>query len=206
MTDATGTQQVPASTVAADSRSASPSKARRRLLLAAGAVLPSVYTLSSGAGTAAASNLVCLAKEGLPPPRFTTEGDYTGRTDGWVRAPVSVGEYDGTPADCVTTPQSGCSDSAPGPSRPPSNSLAPAEASYSKAQDGSVWIVQGNRVISSRHVPITNVNPGRKHYGLVYVDETGTVSTLDPQGKPYLKPVTASCWASISSGHTSRLG
>jgi hypothetical protein len=205
MTDATGTKQVPASTVAADSRSASPSNARRRLLLAAGAVLPSVYTLSSGAGTAAASNVVCLAKQGALPPRFTTEGDYTGRTDGWVRAPVSVGEYDGTPADCVTTPQSGCSDSAPGPSRPSSNSLAPAEASYSKAQDGSVWIVQGNRVISNSHVPITNVNPGRKHYGLVYVDETGTVSTLDPQGKPHLKPVTASCWASIS-GHTSKLG
>jgi hypothetical protein len=169
-------------------------------------VLPSIYTLSSGAGTAAASNVVCHATKGAAPARFTSESDFTGRSDGWVRAPVSVGEYDGTPADCVMSPQSACSDGAPGAARDAATSLMPAEASYSKAQDGSVWIVQGNRVVSSPHVPITKVNPGSKHYGLVYVDETGTVSTLDPQGKPDLKPVTASCWASMTAGHKSKLG
>jgi hypothetical protein len=204
MTDATGTNSVPDSTVAADWRT--PSKARRRLLMAAGAALPSIYTLSSGAATAAASSLVCLAKEGPPPIRFTTDGDYAHRPDGWVRAPVTTGEYDGTPADCITSPQSECSSSFPGPSRGAPSAAAPAGAPVANAQDGSVWVVQGNRVISSPHVQITNVNAGRPHYGLVYVDQTGTVVTLDPNGSSVLRPVTASCWASMVPGSRPYLG
>lgn len=200
MTDATGTPQVPESSVAAKSRTAGPSKARRRLILAAGAALPSIYTLSSGAQTAVASNLACLAKQGTAPARFTS----TPTADNWLRAPVNVGEYDGTPANCVTSPQSACMD--PASNWRGSNSLSPGVPAATNAQRGSIWIVQGNRVISSPSVPITNVDPGRKHYGLVYVDQAGTVSTLDPNGKLELSPLTMSCWASAIVGRTSKLG
>jgi hypothetical protein len=237
MTDATGTDQVPDSTVtvAAESRGASPSQTRRRLILAAGAALPSVYTLSSGANTAAASNLACLAKQGTPPPRFTTDADYARWPDNWVRAPVAYGDYDGIPADCVTTPQSSCSAFTPvgsGGASSPSKSGDASSASKSggaagaskfgdasgdfkfgdasgagtDAADGSVWIIQGERHVSNRNVPVRNIKLGRKHYGLVYVDQSGTVATLDPQGTFKLTPVTTSCWASIMGGRISKLG
>ena len=205
MTDATGRPQVPESTVAADSRSAGPSQTRRRLILAAGAVLPSVYTLSSGAQTAAASNLVCLTKQGPPPPRFTSDGDWVRWPDGWVRAPVNFGDYDGVPANCVNSPQEACIDPSSG-WRNVANSSATPDSAVGNAQDGSIWIVQGNRVVSSPRVQITNVNPARKHYGLVYVDQSGTVATLDPAGASHLSPVTTSCWASIMGGRISKLG
>jgi len=207
MTDATGKVQVPGSTVAADSRTAGPSKGRRRLILAAGAVLPSVYTLSSGAGTAAASNTVCRAKGGTPPARFTSEGDYVRMPDGWVRAPVDVGEFQGSPADCVSTPQSACADfSSATIARTGPNLSSTTEGTVS-SQEGSVWIVRGQRMVSSSHVRIENISPLQKQYGLVYVDQTGTVSTLDPDGGGGgLKPVTASCWASMTGGSKSKLG
>jgi hypothetical protein len=201
MTDATGARQAPESSVAAESRTAGPSKARRRFILAAGAALPSIYTLSSGAQIAVASNTVCtLKQQGMVPARFTT----TPTADNWLRAPVNVGEYDGTPADCVTSPQSACMD--PASNWRGSNSLSPGPPAATNAQRGSIWIVQGNRVVSSPFVPITNVDPSRKHYGLVYVDQAGTVSTLDPNGSLQLIPVTTSCWASVIVGRTSKLG
>lgn len=205
MTDVTG-PRVPESTVAVDSRAGSPSRARRRLILAAGAVLPSIYTLSSGAQTAAASNLVCLAKEGPPPVRFTQDDDYARFPDGWLRAPVNVGEYDRATADCVTTPQSSCVAFTPAHSENSTPWPAKGPGTGTNAENGSVWIVQGNRMTSNNHTPITNVNLGRKHYGLVYVDQSGTVATLDPNGRLGLSPVTTSCWASIMGGRISKLG
>jgi hypothetical protein len=199
MTDATGTPQVPESSVAAESRTAGPSKARRRLILAAGAALPSIYTLSSGAQTAIASTMVCIAKQGTPPPRFTS------KPDNWVRSPVKVGDYDGTPADCVTTPQSTCADRVRLGWRDGDNPPLD-EPGAGKARDGSVWIVQGNRVISSPNVQIANVGPVPRHYGLVYVDQGGTVSTLDPDGALQLTPMTTSCWASTMAGRGFKLG
>src|SRR5438270_10794678 len=103
MTDGTGKPLVPESIVGTDG-SAAPNKARRRLILAAGAALPSVYTLSSGAQTALVSNLSCWAKTPTPPARFTPTDDD------WYRAPVYTGDYDGTPAYCVSVPQSACLD------------------------------------------------------------------------------------------------
>ena len=200
MTDATGTRQVPESSVAAESRTGSPSQARRRLILAAGAALPSIYTLSSGAQTALASTVCTLKPQGTVPARFTS----TPTADNWLRAPVNVGEYDGTPADCIMSPQSACMD--PATNWRGSNSLSPGAPAATNAQRGSIWIVQGNRVVSSPFVPITNVDPGRKHYGLVYVDQAGTVSTLDPNGSLQLSPTTMSCWASTIAGRTSKLG
>lgn len=205
MTDATGAPKASESTVDADLRAESVAKARRRLILAAGAALPSILTLSSGAQAAAASNIVCLAREGTPPPRFVDDGDYARTNDGWLRAPVNFGQYDGTPANCVTSPQSSCI--AFSPQRDASSlPVPPAGGPVTSAEDGSIWMVQGNRMTSSRHTPITNVSLGKKHYGLVYVDQTGTVATLDPNGAPSLHAVTTSCWASMMGGRISKLG
>jgi hypothetical protein len=208
MTDATGAPKASESTVDADARVDSAAKARRRLILAAGAALPSIFTLSSGAQTAAASTTVCLARQGAAPPRFVEDGDLARTSDGWLRAPVNFGQYDTTPANCVTSPQTSCVAFTPSSAKDASALPVPsAGGPVANAEDGSVWIVQGNhRMTSSVHTPITHVSLGKKHYGLVYVDQTGTVATLDPNGAPGLSPVTASCWASIMGGRISKLG
>lgn len=73
--------------------SASPS--RRRLLLGAVAVLPSVYTLSSGAQTALTSANVL---------RFTTADDT------WYRNKVYTGKMGSDKVDCVNSIQTSCYD------------------------------------------------------------------------------------------------
>ena len=207
MTDAAGKRPVPESTVVADSQPGSPSKARRRLIFAAGAALPSIYTLSSGAQAAVGSQLACLVRQGsaVPPIRFTQDNDYARISDGWLCAPVNFGEYDGTPANCVTSPQYRAWHL-----RPPSSNSSPVPAAGpgpgANAENGSVWMVQGNRMTSNANTPITHVSLAQKHYGLVYVDETGSVATLDPNGALGLHPTTTSCWASITGGHISKLG
>jgi hypothetical protein len=207
MTDVTGAPKVPETAAGADLRAESTAKARRRLILAAGAALPSVLTLSSGAAQAATSNVVCMARQGTPPPRFVDDGDFARTKDGWLRAPVNFGAYDGTPANCVTSPQSSCI--AYAPPRDPNSLPIPSPSGagpVTNAEDGSVWIVQGNRMTSNVHTPITQVSLGKKHYGLVYVDQTGTVATLDPNGAPSLTAVTTSCWNSIMGNRVSKLG
>jgi hypothetical protein len=205
MTDAAGAPKASESIVDADLRADSTAKARRRLLLAAGAALPSILTLHSGAAAAATSSIVCFAREGTPPPRFVDDGDYARTKDGWLRAPVNFGEYDGTPANCVTSPQSSCIAYTP-PQNPNKLPIPPAGGPVTNAENGSVWIVQGNRMTSNVHTPITRVSLGKKHYGLVYVDQTGTIATLDPNGAPSLHPATTSCFASIMGGRISKLG
>ena len=177
------------------------------MIFAAGAALPSIYTLSSGAQAAVGSQLACLVRQGsaVPPIRFTQDNDYARISDGWLCAPVNFGEYDGTPANCVTSPQYRAWHL-----RPPSSNSSPVPAAGpgpgANAENGSVWMVQGNRMTSNANTPITHVSLAQKHYGLVYVDETGSVATLDPNGALGLHPTTTSCWASITGGHISKLG
>lgn len=196
MTDGSATPHALESSVAVESRTPNPSKARRRFLLAAGAALPSVYTLSSGAQTAIASNLACWAKEPQSaPPRFTSTNDN------WLRAQVYTGNLDGAPADCVSSPQGDCV------GRPMGRRFDPnAPPVGGNAEDGSVWIVQGNRVTSGPTVQITKAGVGPPQYGLVYVDQTGSVATLDPKWTGDLHMVTQSCWTSVMGGRVSKLG
>lgn len=186
----------------AESPAPLPSAKRRRLLAGAAAVLPSVYTLASGAQTAVASQVACWANEQQQPPgRFITGSDT------WFRAKVYLGTYDGYPAYCVSTPQRACVDP-----------FHPGEAA-----DGSVWIVgrtrfmpgfrvggglqeYGLRVTAGPGVPITQVTRAPDTYGLVYVDQQGTIATLDPNGSPDLRPVAASCWTSMLGGRIFSLG
>ncbi len=195
MTDASGTPRIREGGVSVDSEAPSPSKGRRRFIWAAGAALPSIYTLSSGAQAAIASNLACWAREPQPgPARFTPN------TDNWLRASVYTGEYDGTPAYCVSSHQSDCVGK-----RFLSVPIRPGENDSDNAPDGSTWIVQGQRVTSSPAVQITKVGVRPSQYGTVYVDQTGTVLTLDPRTTD-LHVVSNSCWTSVLGGRISKLG
>jgi hypothetical protein len=196
MTDASGTPRLRVGGVSVDSEAPSPSKGRRRFIWAAGAALPSIYTLSSGAQAAIASNLACWAREPQPAP-----ARFTPNTDNWLRASVYTGEYDGTPAYCVSSHQPDCIGRQLLGLR-----TNPNDPGSDNAQDGSTWIVHGQRVTSSPAVQITKVGVRPSQYGTVYVDQTGTVLTLDPRSTADLHVVSNSCWTSVLGGRISKLG
>jgi hypothetical protein len=158
---------------------ATPSAARRRLLLAATGTLPSVLTLSSGAQAAATSALRCLANN-QPAARFTPTDDN------WVRAQVPVASYNTRPAYCVTSPTNACVDGA------------------QHAVPGTRWVVDGNTMTADPNtvMPVQS----QRSYGLVYVDQSGSIATLDPGSNGNLVAVTDSCWTSIVGGRTTNLG
>jgi hypothetical protein len=165
---------------------AAPNRARRRLIVGAVSVLPTAYTLSSGAATAVASNLRCLAAhENANPPRFVP-GD-----DRWLREPVAMGQFEQRATYCVSTPQAGCMDG-----------FNPGQAGT-----GSQWIVDGvdgNSVTAGPGAPI-QVN-GARSYGLVYVSDDGTVTSMDPGYGGDLYPTTKTCWASVHGSQDFKLG
>jgi hypothetical protein len=43
-------------------------------------------------------------------------------------------------------------------------------------------------------------------YGLVYVDQRGSVMTLNNAASLDMRPVTSSCWTSVVGSHRSNLG
>lgn len=163
-----------------------PDRRRRRLLLGAAGVLPSVYTLTSGAQVSAAS-LRCLeAQEDATPTRFTANNDQ------WLRTPVQMGQFEQRDTYCISTPQAQCTDG-----------LNPGQAG-----DGSQWIVDGvdgNTVTAGPGAPI-QVSSGQQSYGLVYVNKDGTITALDPGYSGDLYPTTNSCWASVSATQDTKLG
>ncbi|MEP7276859.1 MAG: hypothetical protein ABI812_10920 [Betaproteobacteria bacterium] len=163
---------------------AGPNAARRRLMLGAGAIVPSVLTLSSGAAIAAASSTHCLnTAAGTPPQRFT------GSQDKWFRAQVYDGKATGKSAHCVTTPQTTCTDGNGG------------------GQPGSIWVKDdGSRMMAGPGNDVKNVTSAPKSYGLVYVDQQGTVNTLDPNGNPALSYASIACYNSVLGTRISKLG
>jgi hypothetical protein len=75
-----------------------------------------------------------------------------------------------------------------------------------KAAAGSIWIVNGERIVAGAGIPIEQVSAGSHAYGLVYVDQQGTMATLDPDRSQHLRPVREPCWNSIIGGRISPLG
>jgi len=163
-------------TSAADASAAAHRAKRRRMLLAAGAAVPTVLTLTSGASVSAAS---------LAPTRFTTAPDK------FYRMPV----YDGKTktgnktVHCVNTPQSKCTDG---------NGKAP-DGSVWVQNDGT-------RSVTGPFSQVNNVTSSQKSYGLVYVDKKGTIITLDPNGDTSLVTTTQSGMDSIIGAQISKLG
>lgn len=163
-------------------RDDAPNRTRRRLIVGAASVLPTVYTLSSGAQTATASNARCLRDPPLEPERFAPTRDE------WLRAPVYVGSYQGQAAYCITSPQELCVD----------------VWNPNQAATGSQWIVDGSIVTAGPGTTIDLSKAGRQ-YGLIYVDREGTIAALDPSAAPDIQPSTASCWASVMGSWNAKL-
>ena len=87
---------------------------------------------------------------------------------------------------------------------------ASAPSIPTKAAPGSVWIVNGQRVIAGN--PGANLGQHRsvssapQAYGLVYVNRKAQINTLDRNGRSTLRSVADSCWNSIMGGRISQLG
>jgi hypothetical protein len=187
-----------------------PRAARRRLMLGAAAVLPSVFTLASGAQTAVASTAACLSRGqtggldpieggprtgGLDPvvagdlgsPNASNVPRLTMDKDQWLRKQVYYGRSYGYPAYCAMDKQSACID--------PTNRARPAM--------GSVWMVNGQRVTVSQQDVIRQISSGPDAYALVYVNQEGSIATVDPTVAD-VRPVTGNCWDSMLGGRAQR--
>lgn len=199
MTDATKAREPVQNGVdAGASPTTSPQTLRRRLMLGAAAVLPSVYTLTSGARQAATSSGNCEEPSGRDRMHDMGKGKHTAdaalftlQRDGWLRREVYYGVSHGQEAYCAMSDQAACMDK-----------MAPDEAAT-----GSVWIaLDGYRFTVTSNAQITRISPRPSAYGLVFVNQEGTIATLDPDGRDDLYPVKETCWSSILGGRGSMLG
>jgi hypothetical protein len=145
------------------------------MLLHAGALVPSVLTLSSGAAAAVASNLRCTANTSTS--AAATKFSLT--DDTWYRKQVYQGKNSGAYVYCIMNPQSGC-------------------IAGSNAADGSTWIKADavTKLVSGPGNQVTNTGMGP--YGLVYVSSDGKYITLDPTTPGY-QAVSDSCAASMGA-------
>lgn len=164
-----------------------PATARRRLMLGAVGVLPSVVTLQSGAQTAATSSLRCWAKDLStdPPDRYTLV------PDGWLRKKVYLGKYQGKPAICTMWEQAACVD----------------DGKEHKGAEGSTWVTNSERVIVGRQGSgIEHISHSPEVLALVYVDHTGSKFALEPDEDNKLRPVRETCWTSMIGDKGTQLG
>jgi hypothetical protein len=220
MTDAPDSTAPVANGETLDSAPSVEHRRRRLVLLGASAALPSVYTLNSGARTAGVSSAVCWGnnifqrqwyqvpdvtedRQWYPqpgnshqPPPTPPSGDHSiarfiPATDGWLRKRVYFGRSAGQAAYCTMSDQNMCVDFA----------------DPTKAAQGSVWYVNGQRVTVGPGTTIDQVTQGVPAFGLVYVDQQGTIATLDPDPTQLhmLAPVTEACWHSIIGRRSSPL-
>jgi hypothetical protein len=180
---------------APDSSGSNSKITRRRLMLSVAAAVPSVFTLSSGAQTSMVSGTMCRVGNWQPhtlPRQPMAAGALPADTplvsvvaDDYLRAPVYVGSYDGLPAHCVMENQQYCMD----PMDP------------TTAAEGSVWIAGEERIVVNKAQKrvVTQISSSPQGYGLIFVNQEGTIATFDPQTSG-LQPVTQVCWISIQKG------
>lgn len=188
--------------------------ARRRLMLGAAAVLPSVVTLPAGAQRAAQSfgcNRVGRQIDDAGLDRFVNTPDE------WLRKKVFSGHFGraGGRAYCTTWDQP----SVLAIAEPDTDAK---DGSY-KALLGTMWSdgkasVQINALCTVSSVPsqlagassycyaetVNKISPAPDCYAIVYVDETGLSCSLEPG--PGMAPVHATCWASLVGSSGSSLG
>jgi hypothetical protein len=193
--------------------------ARRRLMLGAAAVLPSVVTLRSGAQVASQS-FNCIQRTGKTPGAMTNGAEvqrFSDVPDEWLRKKVFTGRFGraGTRAYCTTWDQ---------PSVLAIAELDPAaKGGTYKALLGTTWSdgqasVQIHAVCTTYSGPsqlagaasycydetVEKISPAPDYYALVYVDDTGLSSSLEPG--PGLSPVREACWASLLGSSGTHLG
>ena len=206
--------------VAADPGAARVVTTRRRLMLGAAAVLPSVVTLRSGA-QGAAQSFDCLPSGKKPGAMLNNMGAprFTDVPDEWLRKQVFSGQavLAGRIAYCTTWDQ------------PTVLAIATFEKTASgmayKALLGTTWSTgndpEDSFKISAPCPPwesgkgagmgsycysesVENISSAPDHYALVYVDDTGLSCSLEPG--PGLSPVRATCWASLAASRGTSLG
>ena len=196
--------------------------ARRRLMLGAAAVLPSVVTLPAGAQLAA-GRFNCIARSTTKAGGFIDlPGDmrFTSLQDEWLRKQVFSGQAvrAGRTVYCTTWDQ------------PSVLAIASWEKSSSgmgyKALPGTTWSVGGDPGDNSIKIgtvcppwdpsqgagpgswcyaeSIENISASPTHYALVYVSEDGTFAALEPG--PGMVPIRSVCYASILGDRATSLG
>jgi hypothetical protein len=206
--------------VATDAGAARIVTARRRLMLGAAAVLPSVVTLRSGAQALAQSN--CVSRGFTQVAGMTNSSGPLRFTDGkdeWLRKLVYAGlaVRAGRVAYCTVWDQSSIL------------AIASMEKTASgvvyKALSGTTWSTgpdmddaikigtvcppwdpTGGAGMGSYCYAesIENIGDPPHHYALVYTDETGLTFSLE-QG-PGMFPIREACFASIIGSRGTNLG
>ena len=198
----------------ADSGAAGIVTARRRLMLGAAAVLPSVVTLPAGAQLAFQS-MNCVVSD--PTRRNEASGvdRFTEAPDQWLRKQVFCGRLsrNGHPMYCTTWDQ---------PTVLAIANLQPVSSGLGyKALWGTTWsdgnisirigalctlspMQQSGPSLGCHTEDVDNISVVPDKYGLVYVDESGLSASLEPG--PGMNPVRASCFASLAAQQGTRLG
>ena len=187
---------------------------RRKLMLGAAAILPSVVTLPSGAQTSAQS-FNCKASGDM----LNNMGRFTEAPDEWLRKKVFSGHAvrAGRKAYCTTWDQQTVMAIA---------SLEKADTGMVyKAVPGTTWATgpdaedaikigtvcppsdptKGAGPASYCYAEsIENISTSPDAYAMVFVDEAGLSTSLEPG--PGLSPVRATCWASLAASRGTNLG
>jgi hypothetical protein len=183
-----------------DSGLTSRASARRRLVLGAAAVLPSVVTLPSGAQVAQSSNLRCWSR--VDPDGPITQGHaipqsfrFTTAPDGWLRKQIYYGQCGGRVAFCTTWDQLDY----------PSITQTIANGTP-RARDGTTWWVDGWSLTASTTNLVDQIAPTKDYHALVFVDATASTYTLEPQTAAQFHPVLETCWTSMLDGRKTFLG
>ncbi len=208
--------------VATDSGAARIVTARRRLMLGAAAVLPSVVTLPAGAQRAAGS-FNCVTEPGRASggrDRYidaTRIERFSDAPDQWLRKKVFSGRLGmgGRPVHCTTWDQSSIlaiaklESVASGRGYKALPGTAWSNGSYSFRISGPLCGLLRSDIGEAggsycTEETVDNISPEPDHWGLVYVDETGLSCALEPG--PGLYPVRATCFASIIGDSGSSLG
>jgi hypothetical protein len=193
---------------------------RRRLMLGAAAVLPSVVTLRSGAQSAAQS-FACVSRGKQPGAMLNNMGvpRFTDAPDEWLRKKVFSGQAvrAGLIAYCTTWDQpsilaiaslqktgkamtyqalSGTTwSTGPGPEDSIKiGTICPPWESGHGAGIGSYCYAES----------IEDISASPDHWALVFVDETGLSTSLEPG--PGMVPVRATCFASLMGARGTNLG
>lgn len=204
--------------VATDAVPARVATTRRRLMLGAAAVLPSVVTLPSGARTAVQS-FNCTAQDRRSNDRFI-EGSgverFTAAPDEWLRKRVFSGRLasNGRPAYCTTWDQPSVlaiatletAASGLGYKALPKTTWWNGQDSFRIGDACKGWMTHqiGDPSSYCYAETVDNISPEPDHYGLVFVDEAGLSSSLEPG--PGMVPVRATCYASLVGDRGSSLG
>lgn len=183
--------------------------ARRRLMLgAAAAVLPSVVTLPSGAQTAASSTSLRCWKAGLLDRYMGGDIRFARIPDGWLRKRVYSGMVVNSVfgARCTTWDQDNIVQASTVQTNVGHTS---GQGRLREAAPGTRWafdgpVLEGKSMTVGVDCEVYDVSATPDLYAMVYVNDTGSVYSLEPDEG--LHPVRETCFASLIGSRGTTLG